>query len=260
MLWKLLAICVVYAQLSAIADVYSGSWFFPPMNLAAWVSSFPATVAVCCYVFKFPVGKQKYWQGFAWLYCAYALMLAVFVLGNDMRRWFYGLGVDKVGSSVGFATVLMVFVFKWLAIWRYGHEKAIWAAVDASGPDFPSSAELTGFFGLLRRRRLLQFYTAVFAVFLLTFVFKNPDGSRESDRRLYDALGPVAYYYVMKSIQGVMTLMAGFCVVHEFATLRRRERQSEKKPVLAQIDPTVAAASPGDKMNDEVQREVLAKV
>ncbi|WFU06287.1 hypothetical protein QA648_24575 (plasmid) [Rhizobium sp. CB3171] len=257
MLWKLLAVCVVYAQLSAITDVYSGSWVFSPMNLVAWVSSFPATVAVCCYVFKFPVGQQKYWRGFAWLYCAYALMLAALVLGHDMRRWFYGLGADPVGSSVMLATILTVFVFKWLAIWRYGHEKAIWTDVDESGPDFLSSAPLTGFFGLLRRRRSLQFHIAVFAVFVLTFVFKHP-GSRESDRRLYEALGPVAYYYVIKSIQGVMTLMAGFCVVHEFATLRRRERQSEKEPVLAQIDPTVAAG-PGDGMNDEAQKEVLAK-
>jgi len=60
MLWKLFAICIVYAQLEAVVEAYSGSPPATSLDVINWVLSFPAAIAVCCYVFRFPVGDRKY--------------------------------------------------------------------------------------------------------------------------------------------------------------------------------------------------------
>ncbi|NTH12103.1 hypothetical protein G6L99_08270 [Agrobacterium rhizogenes] len=237
MFWKLFAICIVYAQLDAIVTAYSGLQAATPFGLINWVLSFPVVVAVCCYVFKFPVGKRNHWHIFSWFYSAYSIALAL-KLGHDARGWFYRFpdGDDPVGTCVRFATIVSVLFFKWIAVWRYGHDEAAWTG--ASAVETPSTLDVryscATTFGMLRRYRSLQFYVGVFAVLMLVFMFNRVENPGASYRSLYEALGPVGYFYTMKSIHGLLLIMGGFCVVDELATLRRRERR------VQQLAPAVA--------------------
>jgi len=124
-----------------------------------------------------------------------------------------------------------VLMFRWLAIWRYGNDEALWRG---TSDDFgsPSNSRVASYagtaFGMMRRYRWLQFYVGVFVVLLLVLMFNRAANPGVSDRSLYEALGPAGYFYAKKAIHGFMVVMAAFCVAHEFVKLRRREGHAQR--------------------------------
>jgi hypothetical protein len=235
MRWKLFAIYILCYQLSWMVSVYVNSLPVSPFAFASWILSFPASIAIISYAFKFRIARPEYWRAFAWLYSTFVVIHAMLV-GNALGSWYRWPSStfdDLVQQSVGNATVLTVLLFKWVAIWRYGRTGAIWADVGGGENWTGKSAQLSasGILSMLRRHRSLQVYVGVCVVLLTILVLQkhvNPD----ADHRWHNALGPMGYFYTQKAILSVALIAIALTIRSEVSMLWRLEGRTRHNSTI----------------------------